>query len=103
MQSAGSTSDNRKYRKEMPAHELGHTILPPPMMSFVCLLLLFSDIACLLYSAHAENTKALRIGLFRQRVFVNIAECNTSTTLLGLQSTSPIIIHPAALVKPSYP
>jgi L-lactate dehydrogenase (cytochrome) len=49
--------------------------------------------------AHSENTKAFRKVLFRPRVFIDIAQCDTSTTLLGLPSTSPIFIAPAALAK----
>jgi L-lactate dehydrogenase (cytochrome) len=53
--------------------------------------------------AHINNTKAFRKILFRPRVFINIAKCSTSTTILGLPSTSPIFIAPAALAKLGHP
>src|SRR5271154_2383222 len=49
--------------------------------------------------AKYENTKAFRQILFRPRIFVDVSKCDTSTTLLGLPSTSPIFIAPAALAK----
>ena len=53
--------------------------------------------------AHAENTKAFQKILFRPRVFVDVSKCDTSTTLFGLPSTSPILIAPAALAKLGHP
>jgi L-lactate dehydrogenase (cytochrome) len=46
-----------------------------------------------------ENTKAFRQILFRPRVFVDVSKCDTSTTLLGLPSTAPLFIAPAAYAK----
>jgi len=37
--------------------------------------------------------------LFRPRVFIDITKCDTSTTVLGLPSSLPIFIAPAALAK----
>lgn len=46
-----------------------------------------------------ENIKTFRQIFFRPRVFVDVSKCDTSTTLLGLPSTAPFFIAPAALAK----
>lgn len=53
--------------------------------------------------ARVENAKAFRQILFRPRVFVDVSKCDTSTTLLGLPSTAPIFIAPAAHAKLGHP
>src|SRR5437762_9656519 len=50
-------------------------------------------------TAHSENTKTFRKVLFRPRVFIDVAKCDTSTTALGLPMSSPIFIAPVALAK----
>jgi L-lactate dehydrogenase (cytochrome) len=50
-----------------------------------------------------ENTKAFRQIIFRPRVFIDIVDCDMRTTLLGLPSSLPIFIAPAALAKLGHP
>ena len=50
-------------------------------------------------TAHSENTKVFRRVLFRPRVFIDVAKCDTSTIALGLPLSLPIFIAPVALAK----
>jgi L-lactate dehydrogenase (cytochrome) len=77
---------------------LGHISPPPQTTNYVPPSSLVTDLV-----AHINNTKAFRKIIFRPRVFINIAKCSTSTTILGLPSTSPIFIAPAALAKLGHP
>jgi L-lactate dehydrogenase (cytochrome) len=99
---SSDSCDSRKSVREIQALVLGPTIPPPPTMNYVHLPLLLVGLQ-LIVTAHVENTKAFRKVLFRPRVFVDISECDQSCTLLGLPSTSPIFIAPAALAKLGHP
>ena len=85
--------DLRKSHNGMQVPGHGHITLPPQTMNYVPPSQLMTKLA------HSENTKAFRKILFRPRVFIDIAQCDTSTTLMGLPSTAPIFIAPAALAK----
>lgn len=61
----------------------------------LCIIILHT----FLMAARIENTKAFRKVLFRPRVFIDVAKCDTSTTVLGQRMSAPIFIAPAALAK----
>ncbi|WVQ71549.1 hypothetical protein IAR50_001088 [Cryptococcus sp. DSM 104548] len=49
------------------------------------------------------NNEVYKKIRFRPRVLRNVAECDASTTILGYDSTLPILISPAAMAKLGHP
>jgi L-lactate dehydrogenase (cytochrome) len=65
-------------------------------------LALTLSLASLLEALH-ENNNAYRRIRFRPRVLRKVKQVDTSTEILGVKSTVPIFIAPAALAKLGHP
>jgi L-lactate dehydrogenase (cytochrome) len=55
------------------------------------------------YIAHVENGRAFSRFFFHPRVMRPVSECDTSTTILGYESSIPVYISGAALARLGHP
>ena len=54
-------------------------------------------------SGAAENIDAFKRYYFRPRILHNVTEGSTETTFMGIKSSLPVFISPAAMAKLGHP